>query len=150
MKTNLTVEANAFFAAAMDQDFDDEGQIVIFVFGSNLKGLHGGGAARTAYLAHGAIKGQGEGLQGTSYAIPTKYTLWQTMPLEAIKQAVERFMKFAEANPHMDFHVTRIGCGLAGYKDEQIAPMFETASMNCFFDTQWKEYLPHHLNWGTY
>jgi hypothetical protein len=103
----------------------------IFVFGSNLAGRHGKGAALSARQNHGAIYGQGVGLQGKSYAIPTKDANIKTLPLENIRQYVDVFKSFARANPHMTFQVTSIGCGLAGYKPEQIAPMFEGSPSNC-------------------
>lgn len=99
----------------------------IFVFGSNTQGRHGRGAALTAYLSHGAVLGQAEGLQGHSYAIPTKELRqgYPTVTLAQIRAAVQRFIEFANALPHQRFVVTRIGCGLAGFTDAQIAPMFE-------------------------
>jgi len=100
----------------------------IFVFGSNLAGIHKKGAALCAWKEHGAILGQGAGLQGTSYAIPTKRTPYQTLDLIEINQYVATFICFAhwaEDNfKHYKFNVTPIGCGLAGYEPNQIAPMF--------------------------
>ena len=97
-----------------------EGQI--FVFGSNLQGHHGGGAAEIAARKFGAVWGQGVGLQGRSYAIPTMQG-----PVESIKPYVDEFLKFADKHPEMIFLVTRIGCGIAGFTDEQIAPLFKEA-----------------------
>lgn len=94
----------------------------IFVFGSNLGGMHGGGAARTAYNRFGAVWGQGVGLQGQSYAIPTMQG-----GVETIKPYVDEFIAFAQAHPELKFLVTRIGCGIAGFRDEQIAPLFAAA-----------------------
>src|SRR5215831_3276557 len=102
----------------------------IFVFGSNLAGRHGKGAALEARRRWGALYGQGEGRQGLSYAIPTKDGGLQTLPLTAINQAVFRFLLYAEEHPELSFEVTEIGCGLAGYRPEQIAPMFRLASEN--------------------
>lgn len=96
----------------------------IFVFGSNLAGRHGKGAALFARQQHGAIYGQGIGLQGNSYAIPTKDHAIKTLPLSEISKHVKNFIQFAKAHPELNFNVTRIGCGLAGYKDTDIAPMF--------------------------
>lgn len=110
----------------------------IFVFGSNLAGRHGKGAALTAYRTHGAIYGQGVGLQGDSYAIPTKDEDINTLPLHKIKHYVEGFIKFAKLNPEMRFEVTRIGCGLAGYEDQDIAPMFRNAPDNCILPVGWR------------
>lgn len=111
----------------------------IFVFGSNRKGIHGAGAAKTAVFKYGAKPGQGEGLQGNSYAIPTKSTPWITLPLEEIRPGVDSFKEFARANPEMQFQVTRIGCGLAGYQDADIAPMFNDASDNCILPEGWRD-----------
>ena len=94
----------------------------IFVFGSNLGGMHGGGAARAAYNRFGAVWGQGVGLQGQSYAIPTMQG-----GVETIKPYVDEFIEFAQTHPELKFLVTRIGCGIAGFRDEQIAPLFATA-----------------------
>ncbi|MCI6656766.1 MAG: hypothetical protein MSH14_04440, partial [Bacteroidales bacterium] len=93
----------------------------IFVFGSNAQGMHLGGAARTAHMKFGAVWGNGEGLQGQSYAIPTMEGE------ESTKRAVERFVQFAQEHPELKFLVTPIGCGIAGYTPKEIAPMFETA-----------------------
>ena len=113
----------------------------VFLFGSNAAGRHGKGAALAAFREHGAIMGQGRGLQGNSYAIPTKDYNIKTRPLADIYVDVREFIKFAEANPDMWFFVTRIGCGLAGYQDHQIAPMFKGAPDNCVFQGDWDEYL---------
>lgn len=94
----------------------------IFVFGSNLAGAHGGGAARLAYNRFGAIWGQGVGLQGQSYAIPTMQG-----GVETIKPYVDEFISFARTRPDLKFYVTQIGCGIAGFKAEEIAPLFQTA-----------------------
>ena len=102
----------------------------IFVFGSNLQGRHGKGAALEAVRHHGAIRGQGEGLQGNSYAIPTKITPYVTAPLADIAAAVTRFVGFAHDHPNLTFHVTAIGCGYAGYSPDQIAPMFRHVPPN--------------------
>lgn len=102
----------------------------IFVFGSNLAGRHGAGAARHALAAWGAIYGQGEGLQGQSYAIPTKDMQIQTLSLEDIEGRVATFCEFALSRPDLTFELTAIGCGLAGYKPHQIAPMFRVAPGN--------------------
>lgn len=94
----------------------------IFVFGSNLAGHHGGGAARAALNRFGAVWGVGVGLQGRSYAIPTM----QGGP-ETIKPYVDQFIEFAKSRPDLTFLVTRIGCGIAAFKDEEIAPLFAVA-----------------------
>jgi hypothetical protein len=94
----------------------------IFVFGSNLQGAHGGGAAWLAYDKFGAIWGQGVGLQGQSYGIPTMQG-----GVETIEPYVTEFIRFAKAHPELTFLVTRIGCGIAGFTPEQIAPLFYDA-----------------------
>ena len=94
----------------------------IFVFGSNLAGAHGGGAARAARLHFGAVMGQGVGLQGRSYAIPTM----QGGP-ETIKPYVDDFILFAKQHPELTFLVTPIGCGIAGFHARDIAPLFASA-----------------------
>ena len=97
---------------------DDE----VFVFGSNLRGMHGGGAAATAYRCFGAVWGQGVGLQGQSYAIPTMQG-----GVETIKPYVDEFIVFAKEHQELRFLVTKIGCGIAGFRDEEIAPLFADA-----------------------
>ena len=94
----------------------------IFVFGSNLSGMHGGGAAWVAYRKFGAIMGQGVGLQGQSYGIPTMQG-----GVETIRPYVDEFIEFAKSHPELTFLVTRIGCGIAGFDDAEIAPLFEAA-----------------------
>lgn len=117
----------------------------IFVFGSNQAGRHGAGAALHALKYHGAIYGLGEGVQGNSYALPTKDYNIQTLPLESIKRHVDTFLACAKQHPDIVFLVTQVGCGLAGQKPQDIAPMFSSAPSNCLFDVAWKEYLPDHL-----
>ena len=112
----------------------------VFVFGSNLAGRHGKGAALEARLKHGAIYGRGLGLQGNSYAIPTKDMYIRTLPLDMIHRFVDGFIQFAHEHPTWTFNVTRIGCGLAGYQDHQIAPMFKGAPTNCNLPEGWRNY----------
>lgn len=109
----------------------------IFVFGSNLRGVHGAGAAKFALNNHGAVWGQGVGLQGDSYGIPTKDMQIRTLPLEKIKPHVDEFLAFAADNPKLTFQVTAIGCGLAGYTPDDIAPMFLDAPANCEMPPEW-------------
>ena len=94
----------------------------IFVFGSNLEGHHGGGAAWLAYQRFGAIWGQGVGLQGQSYGIPTMHG-----GVDVIKPFVDEFIVFAKEHKEYKFLVTKIGCGIAGFKEEEIAPLFQNA-----------------------
>ena len=94
----------------------------IFVFGSNLAGAHGGGAARLAYNRFGAVWGEGVGLHGQTYAIPTMQG-----GVDTIKPYVDAFIRFAKEHSRLTFLVTRIGCGIAGFRDEEIAPLFKDA-----------------------
>ena len=94
----------------------------IFVFGSNLQGYHRGGAAKFAKSRFGAIEGQGVGLQGQSYAIPTMQG-----GVDTIKPYVDKFISFAKEHPELTFFVTKIGCGIAGFREEQSAPLFKDA-----------------------
>ncbi len=106
----------------------------IFVFGSNLRGLHGGGAAYVAYRHFGAVMGKGVGLQGQSYAIPTMQG-----GIDTIRPYVDEFIEFAMQHQNMTFLVTRIGCGIAGFTDEKISPLFESAHDvdNIFLPISW-------------
>ena len=97
----------------------EEGQI--FVFGSNIHGFHGGGAARIALEKFGAVYGQGDGLQGQSYAISSMEGL------ENMAKHVDNFIAFAKQHPELTFLVTRIGCGIAGYSVPEVAPLFSAA-----------------------
>lgn len=94
----------------------------VFVFGSNLQGIHGGGAARIARECFGAIVGQGVGLQGQSYAIPTMQG-----GVKKIMPYTDEFIEFTKAHTDLHFLVTRIGCGIAGFCDEEVAPLFQEA-----------------------
>ena len=94
----------------------------VFVFGSNLAGMHGGGAAYVAFRKFGAVMGCGVGLRGQSYAIPTMQG-----GIETIKPYVDEFIAFAAAHQELFFYVTRIGCGIAGFRDKEIAPLFSEA-----------------------
>ena len=95
----------------------------VFVFGSNKEGMHGGGAARVAYQKFGAKWGEGVGMTGRCYAIPT-----MDGSLDIIRGYVNDFTEYARSHPELTFLVTRIGCGIAGWTDEQIAPLFRKAS----------------------
>ena len=119
----------------------------IFVFGSNLSGIHGAGAARAAAALFGAEMGKGVGYTGNCYAIPTKsWHIASTLPVERIKSYVDAFKKAAENVRGMDgevlqYFITRIGCGLAGYDDKDIAPLFKGCPENCSFPEEWKEFV---------
>ena len=131
---------------------------MIFVFGSNEAGVHGAGAARFALEKRGAILGQAFGMQGNSFAIPTKdKTIRHTLPLDEIKGYVDRFIYFARTQTDrrhapLIYQVTCIGCGLAGLNHEDIAPMFRRATKNVLFDDLWKPWLEDYgfSFWGTY
>lgn len=112
---------------------------MIFVFGSNLAGRHGKGAALHAAQHYGAIYGQGHGFMGSCYAIPTKDQFIRTLPLHTIAIYVDHFLDFAKRHPDLAFKVTRIGCGLAGYTDPDIAPMFQGAPVNCHLPDGWRK-----------
>lgn len=119
---------------------------MIFVFGSNEAGIHGKGAALTAVQQYGAALGRGFGLYGRSYAIPTKDGDLNTLTKEEIGRYVDRFLDHAhrvsrgDYRPLQLFAITRLGCGLAGYRDEDIAPMFRGRTpWNCFLPIGWYE-----------
>lgn len=114
---------------------------MIFVFGSNLAGRHGAGAAKFAVQHHGAIYGIGWGLQGNSFAIPTKDANIKTLPLDFIRQYVYKFKEFAEQHPELQFQLTPIGCGLAGYKHEDIGPMFKDSPPNVVIPKEFEPYV---------
>lgn len=99
----------------------------VFVFGSNLSGKHGKGAAKTALNKFGAKWGQAAGLQGRSYGIPTKDRSMNVLSLAEIEHHVRKFIACAKENPQLTFLVTEIGCGLARFSPKQIAPLFEKA-----------------------
>lgn len=101
---------------------DTLGENEIFVFGSNLQGMHAGGAARIAHKCFGAVWGEGTGLQGKSYAIPTMHG-----GTDAIAPYVDQFITFATEHPGLKFFVTEIGCGIAGFTIREIAPLFREA-----------------------
>lgn len=123
----------------------------IFVFGSNLDGIHGAGAALYAHKQRGAVWGHGEGLTGTCYALPTKGHKICYMSENEVQARCQRFLRFASGNPGATFQVTQVGCGLGGFTKQQIAPFFEYAPENCLFDTEWKEFLPDTARfWGTF
>ena len=111
----------------------------IFVFGSNLAGRHGKGAALAAKKEHGAEYGTGIGRTGDAYAIPTKNYDLHTLPLSAIELHVIDFIEYAKQHPDLTFNVTRIGCGLAGHIDHQIAPFFAGAPDNCVLPEGWRD-----------
>ena len=104
----------------------------IFVFGSNMNGKHAGGAAKFAVEKFGAIEGQSEGLQGQSYAVPTLGKDMEKLPLESISQSVDDLYSFADENADLIFVVTKIGCGIAGFSETEIADIFKSKSFTPF------------------
>jgi hypothetical protein len=102
----------------------------VFVFGSNLAGRHGKGAALFAVMQRGAVPGQGVGRMGNSYGIPTKDERLQPLPLDVIAGYAAQFIEYARKHPNESFELTPVGCGLAGYIPEQIAPLFRGAPDN--------------------
>lgn len=109
----------------------------IFVFGSNLQGRHGKGAALYAKKYKGAVYGQAYGLQGNSFAIPTKKTPYIYMTLDEVSYWVNKFLEFAKDNPELKFDLTPIGCNLAGFSKDQIKPLFDNKSDNIYFTKEW-------------
>jgi len=110
----------------------------IFVFGSNLAGVHGAGAALIAKQKFGAVQGKGIGHYGMSYAIPTKDRFIRTLKLHEIEPHIDYFCQYTRENQNLEFFITRVGCGLAGYKDSDIAPFFKTANrLSCDFPAEW-------------
>ena len=118
MRTYNGIERPDFTPERISELKPDE----VFVFGSNLEGMHGGGAAYYAFKHFGAMMGCGVGLRGQSYAIPTMQG-----GVETIEPYTDEFVSFAAAHPELFFYVTRIGCGIAGFKEKEIAPLFADA-----------------------
>jgi hypothetical protein len=113
----------------------------IFVFGSNEAGRHGEGGTLYALKHYGVVYGQGVGMQGQSYAIPTKDIKLKTLTLWKIDEYVEKFLDYAYLYDDLKFHLTPIGCGLAGYKPADIAPMFRNAPSNVILPHEFIEIL---------
>lgn len=123
----------------------------VFVFGSNLAGIHGAGAAKYAVHNFGAVMGIGEGLMPTDdhpgcYGIPTKDEEIRTLSLDQVKQYVDNFIETAWERTDLTFFITRIGCGLAGFTDYDIAPLFKDAPPNCELPPGWENF---EENYGT-
>lgn len=114
----------------------------VFVFGSNLEGIHGRGSAKTAMEHFDAEYGKGFGFTSSrSYAIPTKSTPWKSLGLPAIESFVNSFLTDASKFQYVKFIVTRVGCNLAGYSDPDIAPMFEDRPSNVILPLKWRQYI---------
>lgn len=111
----------------------------IFVFGSNLKGVHGAGAAKIAHSHWGAEMEVGRGITGQSYALPTKRTPYETLTLEEVVGSVAEFLDYAACHPEKTFLVTKVGCGLAAFEEYEIAPLFSMAPVNCVLPEGWRK-----------
>ena len=136
----------------------------VFVFGSNTGGIHGAGAAKEAYKNHGARWGSGYGHVGSSFAVPTKghefdYLnrpfVGKTLDLKTIEEFITGFVAYARTHPELDFRVTCLGCGLAGLRHDEVAPIFNKLRAdqmpNVYFDTLWTEHLSINAKfWGTF
>jgi len=116
----------------------------VFVFGSNMAGRHGKGAALFARQERGAIYGNGYGRQGQSFAIPTKDAALRPLTLEQVKTWVDAFLVYAAQHSGERFEVTPIGCGLAGFRPEEIAPLFARAPSNCDLPREFLDVLENH------
>jgi hypothetical protein len=115
----------------------------VLVFGSNLSGRHGRGSAKLAVEIFGAKYGNGHGPQGNAYALPTKDYNLNTLSIQEIRQYINGLFSWARLNYDKYFIVVKVGCGLAGYRDFQIAPLFVDAPSNCMFHVDWEPYLPN-------
>lgn len=113
----------------------------IFVFGSNLAGRHGKGAAKIARVNFRAEYGVGQGPTGHAYAIPTKGRHLEVLQLEVVRKGIAAFIGYAADNPGLNFFVTKVGTGLAGYSDDQIGPLFASAPPNCSLPNEWRPYV---------
>lgn len=103
----------------------------VFVFGSNRAGQHGGGAALTALLKFGAAEGVGEGLWGQSYALPTMEGL------DELRLSAERFVEYARSHPELEFWLTKVGCGIAGHREQDVKPFFADTPPNVIKPAGW-------------
>lgn len=113
----------------------------IFVFGGNLAGGHSKGAAKIARLNFRAVNGVGRGPTGMAYAIPTKDERRQRLPLPQIAEAIGDFLCYARSHTELNFFVTRVGCDVACYSDDEIGPKFALASPNCSLPDHWQRYV---------
>lgn len=123
---------------------------MVFLAGTNTDGRHGAGSARYAYLHEGLVMGVGEGRSGNTYALPTVGHNLARMCYPEVAAHVWKFIQYATEHPNEQFQVTRVGCGLAGFKDSEIAILFDNAPENCYFDEAWKEFLPNKKFWGSF
>jgi len=148
-KTKITKLENGCIVGLSNKELPNGTEI--FVFGSNESGIHGAGAARYAMDKLGAEYGIGFGYSGTTFAIPTKDFEIESLSIDRVKDYIDSFIQLSNLRPRWNFKVTRIGCGLAGFKDEDIAPLFKDCGENCSFDEAWKPWLGEGKNyWGTF
>jgi hypothetical protein len=110
---------------------------IIFVFGSNIQGIHGAGAALEAKQKWGAVQGVGCGFTGNSFAIPTKYGPYTKYKFEVVKRYIEKAIVDIGSKPENEYWFTQIGCGFAGFTKEQIAPLFKEFANNRKYITYW-------------
>ena len=110
----------------------------IFVFGSNQRGAHAGGAARLAKEKFGAQEGVGEGLTGQSYAFPTLTANFEKVSRASLEASRDRFFAIARLNPDKTFLLTKVGCGIAGFTEDEIRPLFESAPANVILPEDWR------------
>lgn len=115
----------------------------VFVFGSNLLGIHAGGAARFAADHRAATQGIGQGPTGRAYALPTMAVIGVPLTLEGVKAAVTLFKAFAYVREDLEFFVTSVGTGIAGFTHEEIAPLFADAPLNCVLPQEWQRIIEH-------
>lgn len=125
---------------------------MILTFASNEGGIHGAGAAKTAYEKYGARWGKSYGHYGDSFAIPTKNEIIETIKdIDRIQGYITGFIAYAKGHRKMIFQITRIGCGLAMLDESTMAKMFIGSPKNCHFDEKWRQYLGDDYNyWGTH
>ena len=121
---------------------------MVFVAGTNLDGIHAAGSAKYAHDHYGLRIGVARGLDGDCYALPTVGHGF-ALTLSQVAVEVGRFIEIARQCEREEFKVTRVGCGIAGFTDSQIAPLFADAPPNCQFDEAWREFLPNASFWGT-
>lgn len=112
---------------------------VVFVFGANLAGIHNKGSALHAKQHYGAQQGVGVGRTGMAYAIPTKDYKFRVLELTYIRRYIHQFITYAKMNPNLTFRIVKIGCGLAGYNENQIKPSFKGCPSNCILPEGWRD-----------
>ena len=127
--------------AGFKSNMETNTRLKIFVFGSNLRGVHGASSAKHARFHYGAKLGVGRGRTGNAYAIPTKDKNLKVLSIDEIKYYVDEFIEYAISHPELDFQIVKIGCGLAGFSNYEIAPLFKGSPSNCIFHEDWLPYI---------